>query len=393
MPCELRVSAGGEGNRLVFQRDVDQVGEQCPAVRPLDAEHTVIVAGIPESRLETRLFQLAGDPPPIVCGGRATGGHVEFVLGQLGDRQVSLNASPLVAQSRVGHRPDLPAAVHPSSAEPVRSLHGLRALQEEFAEVGLIEHGDAGACGQAFLLHQVDVLPPTEGALRLDQLVVHMLVMFRSDGPLKATDLVLVRCIKVVVLALGVNTGGEPTRSLESLAALIHTALFQQRLIQCRLPNHAACQRLVVREDYGVGLGIGLVRSVLDPTRVARAVRMKACHIHGKEVDVGCTLRDPSRDFSADTTAEHHTHGIEATTMHEAAQFHIWPDEWLVVRCERLGATNCALDAHILDQWAPLNVTLQVLVEGVPIQVEKPEVKAGVDLRPELWVLLVAAKC
>mmetsp|Transcript_23308 Transcript_23308/g.66320 ORF Transcript_23308/g.66320 Transcript_23308/m.66320 type:complete len:291 (-) Transcript_23308:281-1153(-) len=73
-------------------------------------------------------------------------------------------------------------------------------------------------------------------------------------------------------------------------------------------------------------------------------------------------------------------------------QVNIGAHKWLVIRRERLWPTDCALDSQGLDEGATLDVPLQVLVEGVPVQVEQPEVELGVHVGPELGVLLVPAE-
>mmetsp|Transcript_56409 Transcript_56409/g.167906 ORF Transcript_56409/g.167906 Transcript_56409/m.167906 type:complete len:307 (+) Transcript_56409:1049-1969(+) len=303
--------------------------------------------------------------------GTPAGGNVEAILRQLGDREVRLHATAAVAERRVGDRTQRPAAVHSCGTQPVGCLHGLGALEEELAEVGLVEDRDAGARGDALLPDEADVLAPAEGAFALDQLVVLVLGMRLGRLAPKAADCPLIGGIKVVVLApcsvaLG-ETGVKPPWAFEALPALVHAALGQELLVERGAAGLPACERLVMREDDGVGLGIGLVRPILHPPVVVRRARVEARDVHGEEVDLRGPVDDPGRHLAAYASAEHHTHGIEAATVYESPEIDIRAHERLVVRREGLRTADGALDPQRLDQGATLDVPLEILVEGVPI--------------------------
>ena len=58
---------------------------------------------------------------------------------------------------------------------------------------------------------------------------------------------------------------------------------------------------------------------------------------------------------------------------------------------EAKGYHSATKDPSLLDDWAALHVSGQVLAKGVVVQLEKPEGKPRIDVWPELGVLLVAA--
>merc|ERR1719487_1092958 len=101
--------------------------------------------------------------------------------------------------------------------------------------------------------------------------------------------------------------------------------------------------------------------------------------MHPEEVDCGCSFRDPSGNLTANTSTEHHAHGVEATTVDEALKVNVWAHEWVVVRREGLGSTNGTLDPRSLNEWAPLYVAVHVLHEGVPVQIKETKGESRID--------------
>ena len=55
-------------------------------------------------------------------------------------------------------------------------------------------------------------------------------------------------------------------------------------------------------------------------------------------------------------------------------------------------STMALAQAQGLDPWAALMCPLEVLIDGVLVQLDEAEVEVRVDVRPELGVLLITQR-
>mmetsp|Transcript_78243 Transcript_78243/g.171539 ORF Transcript_78243/g.171539 Transcript_78243/m.171539 type:complete len:710 (+) Transcript_78243:921-3050(+) len=392
VPGNLALLEGGEREGLVGKIHVGDAGQNFPAGRTLQANQVVVVTDIPDRSLESLLLDLILDPAEVVGGSGPTSHEVEGVLGELGDCQIGHDPTLSIAESSVGNRARLPAFVHACGADPVGGFGSLGTFQEELAEVGLIK--DTSSITNSFNLfpHQIDVLAPAEGQLTLQEIVVLVLLVLGNDLTVKPRNRSFVSAEEVILLDPRVGTWHKPARALEAMSRLVNTALLQQELVQRRLSGSSAREGLIMRKDDGVGLRIGLVGSVLHPTVVPGGVGVETGNVHGEHVNRWAPIHNPVGHLPTNATTQHHTHGVEATAVEETVQLDIRADQGLVVWGEGLRATDSALDSQRLDQGAALDVTFEVLVEGVPIQIEETKVEVGVDVLPKFGVLLVATQ-
>mmetsp|Transcript_93955 Transcript_93955/g.196008 ORF Transcript_93955/g.196008 Transcript_93955/m.196008 type:complete len:326 (+) Transcript_93955:763-1740(+) len=321
----------GERNGFVGHVDVGDGRQDSPALRSLDANQIVIFGLVPEGGLETLFFDFLGDPTPVVSRGGSASDKVELVLGHFGDGEICLDATPHVTESSISCGSDFAAVVHARGAEPIRSLRRVWALEVELAEVGLVEHGSALASIFALVPYILDVLSPTEGKFSLDELVVNVLIVRRDRLSIQTGNLSFIGPVEVVLLNLGVGPWDKPAGALEGLSCLVDAALFQQNIVKTRLADSSAREWFVMGEDNSVSLCVGLVRPVLDPTRVARRFRMEARHVHVEHIDPRTSLHYPLGHFSPDTASEHHAHGVKATAVEKSIQVDIRPDKRLMI--------------------------------------------------------------
>mmetsp|Transcript_56834 Transcript_56834/g.164658 ORF Transcript_56834/g.164658 Transcript_56834/m.164658 type:complete len:361 (+) Transcript_56834:553-1635(+) len=232
---QLHMPASTERHRGVIDGCVDEPREQIAAIRTLHTDHAILFTGVTESCIEAGLLHLALDPPPIVHEGRAARSNIKLVLCQLREGEVCFYAAALVTQGGVRDCADWSAVVHARGANPVRGFHGFGPLEEELAEIRLVENGHSVPSGPAFFRHAAGALPPAERALTLDQLVVRVIRMRGRRGPGKPAHGALISGIEVVVFARDADAHGglKPARALEALAALVDASFGEQHIVEC----------------------------------------------------------------------------------------------------------------------------------------------------------------
>mmetsp|Transcript_5652 Transcript_5652/g.15348 ORF Transcript_5652/g.15348 Transcript_5652/m.15348 type:complete len:744 (-) Transcript_5652:271-2502(-) len=398
---DLDLLARREGEAVVAQGVArgDQRLEQGAAVRALHRDHGHGLAAVLHHCVEATLVEDPLDPLQILGHRVTSSSNVPQAAPvadpvQAGHREVGLDAAPSVAEGRVGHGADrLPLQVR--TTEVLHSRVGLRPADEELAEVGLVEDRHPLARRAALLLDDGIGARPTERQVALHEVQITVLLVGRHVGLARIAQppgALGVGAVVVVGPGRLVAAGGlEPSWPLEAVPGLVHAAAGDQLTVDRGAPGVAPRERLVVREDDGVGLGIALVRAVLDPLGVRDGVRMEAGAVEAEQVHLRGTGRDPGGQLPASTTSQHQPHGVEAAVVVEATHARLRAHERLVVWGEGLGPAHGGLDARLLDDRTSLHMALQVLPKRLVIQLEEPEGEAGVDVGPELWVLLVAS--
>mmetsp|Transcript_2147 Transcript_2147/g.4028 ORF Transcript_2147/g.4028 Transcript_2147/m.4028 type:complete len:305 (-) Transcript_2147:561-1475(-) len=175
------------------------------------------------------------------------------------------------------------------------------------------------------------------------------------------------------------------------MASLVYTASLFQLFMKSGLTATSSSQGLIVWEDNRIGLGITFMSAIFHPPAISNGVWMETCAVEAKKIYLRRACHDPFCELSANTTAQHHSHGVETTGVVKATKPRMRTHQWLVVRSEGLGSAHRGLNPDGLNHRAALHVPFQILTKGVPVKLEKPECKAWVHVRPELWVLLITA--
>ena len=108
-----------------------------------------------------------------------------------------------------------------------------------------------------------------------------------------------------------------------------------------------ASQGLVVREDHGVVLDVALVRPLVDPAGVLGHGGAEPPHVVAVHVELGPAAHHPLGELVPAPAAQHHARAVEADAVEQSSDSGILSHDGLVVRCERLWATDCALDTGL----------------------------------------------
>src|SRR2546426_695992 len=91
---------------------------------------------------------VAPNPVRVTHGLGCAGDNMEFILSQSDQGEIALEAAPLVEQPRVNGLAE--GHVHVIAAEPLKETYGIRSLQDELGEAGLVENRDLLARGPVF---------------------------------------------------------------------------------------------------------------------------------------------------------------------------------------------------------------------------------------------------
>src|SRR5437660_5096080 len=91
---------------------------------------------------------VAPNPVRVTHGLGCAGDNMELILSQSDQGEIALEAAPLVEQPRVNGLAD--GSVHVVATEPLQETCGIRSLQDELGEAGLVENRDLFARGPVF---------------------------------------------------------------------------------------------------------------------------------------------------------------------------------------------------------------------------------------------------
>merc|ERR1719150_2986594 len=262
-------------------------------------------------------------------------------------------------------------------------VEGRAAVNSEEATVSLLTSPHvhlpevvAGRIADIFLYGCV-----VEGVVQVEPLLVAVLLVLK----------VAVRAVPVVLLDRAGAVHGEPARPLPPESLLVHATSGQQDLMQRILLHVPASQGLVVREDHGVVLDVALVRPLVDPAGVLGHGGAEPPHVVAVHVELGPAAHHPLGELVPAPAAQHHARAVEADAVEQSSDSGILSHDGLVIRCERLWATDCALDTRVLEARDPVDRSLDVDPEHIVVKLVQTEGKVFVKLLDEYGVDLVTS--
>mmetsp|Transcript_58774 Transcript_58774/g.120228 ORF Transcript_58774/g.120228 Transcript_58774/m.120228 type:complete len:736 (-) Transcript_58774:538-2745(-) len=379
-----QVLRGGEGEILQCHLVLlqHQLAQQGVGQRSLQTQQTVVLRLVPQGAVEALLLDDLADPVEVVRGRASPRSDVEPVRSQFGDRQVRHDAALGVAHLCVDR-----GAVWLAHVVGAQEVHGslcVRPLEEELAEVALVEHCAVLSARGDFLGHHHVAVRPLEGVFPMYDVAVAVVLV-------RLVPIVPVKVIRSHRRVLDEGLCGEKPGTLPVVARLEDALGPLHLLVEGVKAAVAAGHGLVTGEGDGVVLGVGLVAGLLDPLLVPVEVRVEALHIVAEHVQRGVSLRHPVRQLPARTARQHDAVRVEPCAQEEAPAARHLAHQRLVVRSEGLGPAHSMLDLRLGDGAHPVDRPVDVAGEGVPVQLEQAKVEVRVNFIPEIRVLLVAA--